>query len=108
MLRRTLGSSLLRMPSLMLPNHYEPKDSDREHYIIGAIYDQTKQLVGLWTAEKDDGHVEFWCVGGHQFDSVTEDWCDDIAPAVVDIVDDGSGSEREPRIVDAAVLRANA
>lgn len=90
-----------------LAEETEPRDSK----ILGAIWTKIdaqdkdfSTLIAFWAAEVGDGHVEFYCSSQHDFAQtdladISEKLCDEICEEMADVLDDGSGIEREPNAI---------
>eukprot|EP00039_Didymoeca_costata_P015872 m.275785 g.275785 ORF g.275785 m.275785 type:complete len:352 (-) comp16295_c0_seq2:134-1189(-) len=81
---------------------------DPKYYILGAVWNKS-ELVGVWVEEDGDGHIIFLGREGYahvqDLNDVTEQLADSICPEWADILDDGSGTDREA-VLGEAFLKA--
>ena len=79
--------------------------------IIGAVWkEDSGELVAVWGEIIDDSHIEFFCdedfMYAEELNEVTGKLTGEIAPATIDIFDDGSGGDREGTLVPGDELRS--
>ena len=101
-------------PVIEFTAKWSPEEEDSEDYdfclsVIAGLWVQSSgKFIGFWGADAGDGHVDFYCRDDcevvDELGTVSAVLCEEIAPALIDVFDDGSGSEREPRLVPAAVF----
>eukprot|EP01039_Chlorochromonas_danica_P010106 gene10106-11186_t len=100
-----------KWPKLLLPISAEDEDDYAKFSIIGAVWKKSSgDLVAVWGADLDDGHVDFFCLDevAEELEDLSSLLCVEICPPLIDVFDDGSGDSRTPIEVSPSLLRANA
>ena len=97
-------------PMLSLPAFQDDGIPPSPHHIIGALWvaGERTRLVGIWGCSLDESHVEFFgrCKPQAEEDlnAASKALCEDICPELIDVFDDGSGSERTAIPVESNVM----
>jgi hypothetical protein len=86
-------------------------EPDHEYilHVIGAVWNKTDgKFIAFWGADEGDGHVDFYCANDFQhvedLNPLSAVLCTEICPPMIDVFDDGSGKEREPKLLDPQIL----
>ena len=85
-------------------------EDDDGTYIEPMKVEDSGELIAVWGEIVDDSHIDFFCdenfMYAEELYEVTGKLTGEIAPATIDIFDDGSGGDREGTLVPGDDLRS--
>ena len=86
-------------------SEYDNEDGEGRKRVLSVIagvwVKETGKFVAFWAAdENDDSHVEFYVRKDYEdlddFPAISGLLCTEICPELIDVFDDGSGTDRDP------------
>jgi hypothetical protein len=102
-------------PVICFSAKWSPEDESDYDYklsvVAGLWLKESGKFIGFWGADEGDGHVDFYCRDDSEniedLDIISGVLCTKICPELIDVFDDGSGSEREPRMIPVSVFTSS-